>query len=148
MHRPIQYNAPDDTSRGNVYPVSKITQQAHPATLKEKPMTAHGTRPDIKTSLERLLEKHRQQIVKFKEHTTLVRNASDSDHLKVFFDHLMDEEDENLAAVNDLLSKVQGLPPETTATSATEPLHDRTQGHYAARDQNILTVGSLLGQKQ
>jgi hypothetical protein len=114
---------------------------------------------DSKTDLEALLQQYRVMLGKFKEHTTLVRNATADPHLQVFFDHLLEEEDEHAAEVDAMLAsarKIQSSQPvissQRVSSSTDSERHtdnsERTTGHFAARDQNILTVGSLLGCQQ
>jgi hypothetical protein len=121
-------------------------------------MFTMGAATESKTDLEGLLQQYRVMLGKFKEHTTLVRNATADPHLQVFFDHLLEEEDEHAAEVDAMLAAARKIQsnqnhnhpvfahPTDTELHSGNP--DRTTGHFAARDQNILTVGSLLGCQQ
>jgi hypothetical protein len=112
-----------------------------------------GAATESKTDLETLLQQYRVMLGKFKEHTTLVRNATADPHLQVFFDHLLEEEDEHAAEVDAMMAAARKIPSTPSHQESSEPMmagvkQDHSTGHFAARDQNVLTVGSLLGRQQ
>jgi hypothetical protein len=108
---------------------------------------------DPRQTFGSLLDAHVNHINKFKEHVQLMAHAATDDGLKVFFNHLLEEEDEHLEAVQAMKEQLSqlpavpaiNLPSASTEESAASLDHD---GHYARRDQNILTVGSLFGVRQ
>ncbi|MBY0405900.1 MAG: hypothetical protein K2X66_18500 [Cyanobacteria bacterium] len=107
------------------------------------------------SSFESLLNQHLLQIEKFKEHIELVKNMISDDKMHVFFDHLLEEEKEHQEETQvliDSLKRLGSLPSfssgESSANASSPSVPDRSTGHYGLRDQNVLTVGSMLGVRQ
>jgi hypothetical protein len=92
-----------------------------------------------------LLEKTDHLIAQFEEHLQLALKITDDPKMQVFLGHLLDEEQEHR---QDLASWKQSLAATPMAVAEAEPTGPSTDGHYQRRDQNILTVGSLLGRPQ
>jgi hypothetical protein len=102
-----------------------------------------------------LLQEELKLIDKFQEHLTFAHSLVDDDKVKAFFAHLVDEENEHKEDLEKLMGQVRALsstaehaqvvasPTHVSTSTSTE-----TYGHYERRDQQVLTVGSLLGQKQ
>jgi rubrerythrin len=86
-----------------------------------------------------LLDEELVLIEKFKEHINFALSVTQDEQAKAFFTHMLQEEDEHSQAVHALIERVKNPP-----ANSEEP----TDGHYQRRDQNVLTVGSLLGQAQ
>jgi hypothetical protein len=87
-------------------------------------------------------------IGEFEEHLRLAHSLTDDDKMKVFLQHLLDEESEHREA----LARWIANPPEASDKRPTVPLaSDETADdyrHVQRRDQNVLTVGSLFGKPQ
>lgn len=114
---------------------------------------------DLNQSLQSLLNQHLIQVGKFKEHVQLVSKATPDDGLKAFFNHLIEEEDEREKKLQALIQKAKAIPsavarqtqvqaPPVTPGTETHVQDTHSHGHFALRDSNVLTVGSLLGQRQ
>jgi hypothetical protein len=107
------------------------------------------------SSFETLLNQHLLQIEKFKEHIELVKNMISDEKMHVFFDHLLEEEKEHQDETQALIDSLKGLgslpsfsKEEGSEHSSSPAVPDRSTGHYGLRDQNVLTVGSMLGVRQ
>jgi hypothetical protein len=97
-----------------------------------------------------LLEKTDHLVGQFEEHLKLALQITDDPKLQVFLTHLLDEEQEHrqeLASLRATLKStlVSSSHPASPWEAAATP---STEGHYERRDQNVLTVGSLLGKAQ
>jgi hypothetical protein len=93
------------------------------------------------------------QVAKFKEHIELAGKMTADEGVKAFFQHLLEEESEHEQKLQELMQRAKQIPAVVKPLQAVSPARDpgpasRTDGHYALRDTNELTVGSLLGQKQ
>ena len=131
-------------------------------------MTATAnTSPDANNGHLALLEADFERVQKFKEHIQLMHDLTNDPTQKVMFAHLMDEEAEHEASLQDLIRQAKGSENAHSAShSASHPVsHHRDvdhtltvagtvksestdpQGHFKRRDQNILTVGSLIGHR-
>lgn len=124
-----------------------------------------------------LLEADFERVQKFKEHIQLMHDLTSDPAQKVMFAHLMDEEAEHETSLQDLIRQAKSPENAHSGShSASHPVsHHRDvdhtltvagtvsghhadgssqksesadpQGHFKRRDQNILTVGSLIGHR-
>jgi hypothetical protein len=98
-----------------------------------------------------LLEKTDHLVGQFEEHLKLAIQITDDPKLKVFLGHLLDEEQEHRDKIASLKLAVLNSPMSPSTLTDSPPLRDNSpsqDGHFQRRDQQILTVGSLLGQAQ
>jgi hypothetical protein len=94
-----------------------------------------------------LLDKTDHLVGQFEEHLRLALQITDDPKLQVFLGHLLDEEQEHRQHIQTLKAELQA-PSSSSALNGAEHLPSSTEGHYLRRDQNVLTIGSLLGQRQ
>jgi len=92
-----------------------------------------------------LLDKTDHLVGQFEEHLRLALQITDDPKLKVFLGHLLDEEQEHREHIRSLKS---GLTQPVMASPVQSNPLPSTEGHFVRRDQNVLTVGSMLGQQQ
>jgi hypothetical protein len=99
--------------------------------------------------MDSLLAKTDHLVSQFEEHLRLALQITDDPKLKVFLTHLLDEELEHR---QDIAALRQGLTAQSSAQSvvvhAAAESAASADGHFQRRDQNVLTIGSLLGQAQ
>jgi rubrerythrin len=111
--------------------------------------------------LRQMLEDHLVRIEKFQEHLEFAIKLIDDPKLQAVFGHLISEETEHAEEIQALLQDSQAFTsapagPDTqmavmTPVMATHmPEEDKPSatGHFQRRDQNVLTVGNLFGQRQ
>jgi hypothetical protein len=106
-------------------------------------------------AFQALVSREMSLVEKFLEHLDLARNFSDDPRIATFIEHTMDEEREHLdklraiAATSEQIANAAGThvlyPGSVPPVPSLTPDPD---GHYQRRDQNVLTVGSLLGHPQ
>ncbi len=104
-------------------------------------------------TLQQLLEQQLVLVNKFIEHVQLASSLMDDERLKVVLSHILEEEEEHKQDINNLISQANGLstavaPVASASAESGFTAEQRSTGHYERRDQNILTVGSLMGMPQ
>jgi hypothetical protein len=120
-----------------------------------------------------LLQADFERVEKFKEHIQLMHDLASDPTQKVMFAHLLDEEAEHVASLQELIRQAQAPGISHSANHSANHHRDvdhtltvagtvsghhadastvksesaDPQGHFKRRDQNILTVGSLIGHR-
>ena len=95
-----------------------------------------------------LLDKTDHLVGQFEEHLKLALQIADDPKLQVFLTHLLDEEQEHRQELNALRAGLGTSSHNLPDAAKPATTHPSTEGHYERRDQNVLTVGSLLGKAQ
>ena len=113
------------------------------------------TLQSLMEELQALIESQQKNVDSFQEHLELAKKLADDERISTFIDHTLDEEQERqtklnkaLSALSQLKNKLPETPSNELLTVSTAVQVPSSEGHYKLRDENILTVGNLMGQNQ